>query len=107
MDKDSKDIEASLEHTISVGEGAEKRIVGARDVDEALKFLEANAGVVNFEDVDEKRLIRKVDLTLMPLMFLCYFLQYSDKTLINYAVRLPCLLHHVHLLIRDRASWAS
>ena len=57
-----------------------------RDVDEALKFLEANAGTVGLEDVDEKSLIRKVDWTLMPLMFLCYFLQYSDKTLINYAV---------------------
>ena len=86
MSKDIKDVEASLEQTLSVGEGTEKRIVDVRDVDEALKFLEANAGTVRLEDVDEKSLMRKVDWTLMPLMFLCYFLQYSDKTLINYAV---------------------
>jgi hypothetical protein len=81
-----KDIKANIDRTVSVGEGTEKRIVDVRDVDEALKFLEANASSINLEDVDEKRLMWKVDLTLMPLMFLCYFLQYSDKTLINYAV---------------------
>ncbi|KAH8895591.1 allantoate permease [Thozetella sp. PMI_491] len=34
---------------------------------------------------DEKRLVRKIDLMIVPLMFGCYFLQYLDKTLINYA----------------------
>lgn len=84
-----KDIEADIERTVSISAGSEKKIVGARDVDEALKFLEANADSINLEDVDEKKLMRKVDWMLMPLMFLCYFLQYSDKTLINYAVCNP------------------
>jgi hypothetical protein len=89
MGKDTKDVEASVEHTISVGMGAEKRIVDARDVDEALKFLEANSDTISLEHVNEKELMRKVDWTLMPLMLLCYLLQYSDKTLISAAV---CLL---------------
>jgi hypothetical protein len=57
--------------------------VEARDVDEAFQFnLEDRQyaeGVSN--DVNERHLLRKVDWMLMPLMFACYFLQYSDKTL--------------------------
>ena len=86
-----KDIEADIERTISVSAGSEKKIVEARDVDEALKYLEAAGDNINLEDVDEKKLMRKVDWMLMPLMFLCYFLQYSDKTLINYAVSWPLI----------------
>ncbi|KAK2595279.1 hypothetical protein QQS21_006994 [Conoideocrella luteorostrata] len=32
-----------------------------------------------------RRVVRKVDWAVMPLMFLCYFLQFLDKVLINYA----------------------
>lgn len=32
-------------------------------------------------DVDEKRVRRKIDRRVIPLMFACYFLQYLDKTL--------------------------
>lgn len=32
-----------------------------------------------------RRAVRKVDWAIMPLMFLCYFLQFLDKVLINYA----------------------
>lgn len=85
-DKEIKDVEASVERTVSVDVGAEKKIVGARDVDEALKFLEQNEHVVSIEDVDEKKLLRKIDWMLMPLMFLCYFLQYSDKTLSEFGI---------------------
>lgn len=86
IDNMGKDIEVDVEWTLSVGEGDEKRILDTRNVDEALKFLEAHAGTINLEDIDERKMMRKIDWTLMPLMFLCYFLQYSDKTLINYAV---------------------
>jgi MFS family permease len=32
-----------------------------------------------------RRAVRKIDWAIMPLMFLCYFLQFLDKVLINYA----------------------
>lgn len=32
-------------------------------------------------DVDEKKVLRKIDRRVIPLMFACYFLQYLDKTL--------------------------
>ena len=76
----TKDVEAAPNHVESVDVGKEK-MIGLKDVDEALKFLHAKAGTVGVESVDDKKLLRKVDWTMMPLMFLCYFLQYSDKTL--------------------------
>lgn len=93
-EKDRKDIEASIANgadinrTVSIGAGSEKRVLNSRDVDEALNFLESHGHTLNFEDVNEKKLMRRVDWMLMPLMFGCYFLQYSDKTLSKYTMSL-------------------
>ncbi|KAK7951065.1 uncharacterized protein PG986_006793 [Apiospora aurea] len=55
-----------------------------RDGDAALQYV--NKGeVIEMTPEDEKSLLRKIDLRIVPLMFGCYFLQYLDKTLINYA----------------------
>lgn len=51
----------------------------AGDVDEAFQFLH-NAHSVD-ANINERKFIRKVDWMLMPLMFMCYYLQYTDKTL--------------------------
>ncbi|KAM5347101.1 hypothetical protein ACJ41O_010106 [Fusarium nematophilum] len=52
--------------------------------DAALQFLNT-AHVTTMTAEDEKLLVRKIDIMIVPLMFGCYFLQYVDKTLINYA----------------------
>lgn len=51
------------------------------DGDAALRFLKGQqiAGVLTPED--EKKLVRKIDWMIMPLMWGCYCLQYLDKTL--------------------------
>lgn len=36
-------------------------------------------------DGQDSRLLRKVDWRIVPIMFACYFLQFLDKVLINYA----------------------
>lgn len=52
----------------------------ASNVDAALEFLHAgDASVVS--DIDEKKLVRKVDWMIIPLMWACYNLQYLDKVL--------------------------
>lgn len=54
--------------------------------DEALRFLahEQEAGVVL--NITETRALRwRIDLRIMPILMLIYFLQYLDKTLLNYA----------------------
>ena len=59
-----------------------EKIIASQDVDLALVFLRENASNVNqFVEINEKKLIRKVDWMLTPLMFACYYLQYTDKTL--------------------------
>lgn len=71
-----------LEATDSYGAG---KIIHGKNVDEALFFLEQNRDADDLPPVDDKRLMRKVDWMLMPLMFASYYLQYSDKTLMSYA----------------------
>ncbi|KAK3081903.1 hypothetical protein LTS18_012841 [Coniosporium uncinatum] len=41
--------------------------------------------VGQIEEVDAASVYRKVDWRIVPLMFLCYFLQFLDKVLVNYA----------------------
>lgn len=42
-------------------------------------------GVGNMDEIEIKAIYRKVDWQIVPLAFLCYFLQFLDKVLINYA----------------------
>ena len=64
-----------------------------KDADEALEFLEnhpraaeiAEEGAAILEDpVQLKKLIRKIDLTIAPLLAAVYFLQFLDKTTLSY-----------------------
>ncbi|KAK5113974.1 hypothetical protein LTR62_003097 [Meristemomyces frigidus] len=64
------------------------------DADEALAFLEthphaaaiAAEGAAILEDPKaQRRLLRKIDLTIAPLLACVYFLQYLDKTTLSYA----------------------
>ncbi|KAF7451346.1 hypothetical protein A1F99_031230 [Pyrenophora tritici-repentis] len=53
--------------------------------DEALNFLKNAHDVGELTPEGERRLLRKIDWMIMPLMWCCYCLQYLDKTLVNYA----------------------
>ena len=64
-----------------------------KDADEALSFLEnhpraaeiAEEGGAILEDpVQLKKLIRKIDFTIAPLLAAVYFLQFLDKTTLSY-----------------------
>jgi len=63
------------------------------DADEALSFLEnhpraaeiAEEGNAILEDPENlKKLVRKIDLTIAPLLACVYFLQFLDKTTLSY-----------------------
>jgi hypothetical protein len=56
-----------------------------KNADAALDFLRYEGEGVTMTAEDEKRLVRKIDWMIMPLMWCCYVAQYLDKTLINYA----------------------
>jgi len=49
--------------------------------DEALRFLKSHHAVGELSAAEEKKLVRKIDWMIMPLMWGCYCLQYLDKTL--------------------------
>ena len=64
-----------------------------QDADEALSFLEnhprsseiAEAGSAILEDPAQlKKLVKKIDLTIAPLLAAVYFLQFLDKTTLSY-----------------------
>ncbi|KAF2662582.1 MFS general substrate transporter [Lophiostoma macrostomum CBS 122681] len=55
------------------------------DADKALDFLRHNENGDEHLIVDEKKLVRRIDFMIVPIMFACYFLQYLDKSLLNYA----------------------
>jgi ACS family allantoate permease-like MFS transporter len=54
------------------------------DADEAFKIIQAGE-VITLTPADEKRLLRKIDLHIMPMLCLVYGLNYLDKTSISYA----------------------
>ncbi|GAB7356406.1 hypothetical protein MBLNU459_g7180t1 [Dothideomycetes sp. NU459] len=56
-----------------------------KNADAALDFLRSEGGAEQMSAEDERRLVRKIDWMIMPLMWCCYCAQYLDKTLINYA----------------------
>ena len=63
----------------------------SKNGDEALKFLKSAHDVGVLTPEDERRLVRKIDWMIMPLMWCCYCLQYLDKTLGMLALQ-PCVV---------------
>ena len=59
-----------------------------KNVDQAWKFLNEHRDAVAADgqpQVNMKSLRRKIDLRIVPLMFLCYTMQFLDKVILNYA----------------------
>lgn len=54
------------------------------EVDGALAFLR-NEADVGIAELDEKRLLRKIDWLIMPILFGVYVLQFVDKSLSMYS----------------------
>ena len=78
--------------TVSQDDGT-VTVANLNDADEALAFLEnhprraeiAEEGAAILEDpVRLRRLVRKIDLTIVPLLAGVYFLQFLDKTTLSY-----------------------
>ena len=63
---------------------AQKILQHSNDADEAMKAF-ANGEKVEIDEITNKRLLRRIDLHLMPLLCLIYGLNYLDKTTLSYA----------------------
>lgn len=86
MDSHQKtDIEKARDNSDDQPETLVGEIKDVSNADAALDFLQQHGDVREMTSEDERRLKRKIDWRIVPLMFGCYILQYLDKTLINYA----------------------
>lgn len=58
----------------------------SHDADEALKAFQSYEGqVITIDEATNKRLLRRIDWNLIPLMCVIYGLNYLDKTTLSYA----------------------
>ena len=58
----------------------------SNDADEAMKAFEGHEGqVLQIDEATNSRLLRKIDMNIMPLLCIVYGLNYLDKTTLSYA----------------------
>ncbi|KAI0393068.1 allantoate permease [Xylariaceae sp. FL0594] len=62
----------------------DEKTVSSRDLDENYEFFKARTDVEATEE-ELKKVVRKIDFRVVPILFLLYFLQYLDKNAINFA----------------------
>ncbi|KAL6696483.1 major facilitator superfamily domain-containing protein [Trichoderma pleuroticola] len=55
------------------------------DIDDAWKFLNEHRDAAGVAAVNINSLRLKIDLHIVPIMFLCYTMQFLDKVILNYA----------------------
>jgi hypothetical protein len=77
LDPEKKDLSVN---TNGIDAEAGTLSVPIGEVDAALEFLQKEGPAV-MSEMDEKKLVRKIDFMIMPLMWTCYNLQYLDKVL--------------------------
>ncbi|KAI4601006.1 hypothetical protein KJ359_013171 [Pestalotiopsis sp. 9143b] len=81
IEKKAASHEPGQQHEVGVIKHAD-----TNDADEAYKVFAAQAGEhLTITPEEERRLLKKIDWNLMPLLCLCYGLNYLDKTAISYA----------------------
>lgn len=82
MSLKEKDLEsADLESPRDSSPAEAGQVLHVNNADAALAFLNDESTGREMTAEDEKKLVRKIDWMIMPLMWSCYCLQYLDKTL--------------------------
>lgn len=81
-----KSLPAPLADAIRNGSVSKEILQHSNDGDEALKaFMSHQGEVIELDEATNKRLLRKIDWNLMPVMCIVYGLNYLDKTTLSYA----------------------
>lgn len=71
-----------------IEQGSDKKdSLDVKHNDEALRVLAAYDGEQTWTEAEEKKLLRKIDWKLMPVLCITYGLQYYDKAMLSQAVR--------------------
>lgn len=78
------------------------------DADEAYKVFAAQGGeVIVITPEEERRLLRKIDLNLMPLLCIVYGLNYLDKTTVSYASVMGLKVSHPNKIWVEHEKFVS
>lgn len=100
-----KEYEGSIpekgEHELTKGE-----LLTSDANDEAAKVISSYNGPLNWTPEEEKRILRKIDFRLMPILCITYLLQYWDKAVLGQAA-LFGLVQELQLQIGNRYSFSS
>jgi len=67
--------------------------------------LSSQGSQSQFNDINEKQVIRKADWHILPLLFTAYFLQFMDKIVLNYANVMG--LQRDLKMVGNEFSWAG
>ncbi|KAK0624228.1 major facilitator superfamily domain-containing protein [Immersiella caudata] len=97
LSDNSRDVEASSKAEV---------VVDTVHTDEAMKVLAAYTGEQTWTDDEEKKIRRRIDWKVLPILFLTYTLQYYDKAMISQAA-LFGLREDLGLTVGNRYSWMA
>nr|QFR37164.1 MFS transporter [Cyberlindnera americana] len=104
LEKSAVQVEATEILEFQVGE-TEVIKTGKKAVDEAFQFLEGKDCSYSIEE--ERRVVRKIDSRILPLLFLLYCVQFADKVSLGYAA-LMGIRDDTHLdSSSQQYSWVS
>lgn len=73
------------------------------DLDDAFKYLHDH-GNAESTDIDLATLRRKIDWRIVPIMFVCYVLQFVDKVVINVSCNTQLLCYPLCYVSNNVAS---
>ncbi|KAG5988322.1 hypothetical protein E4U43_004786, partial [Claviceps pusilla] len=85
---DEKATKTDIHHTASSSSsdnanGSLSANGGITNVDAAWTFLDHHRDIAGVDAVDLNALRRRIDWHIVPLMFLCYTMQFLDKVILN------------------------
>ncbi|RCK65777.1 Allantoate permease [Candida viswanathii] len=103
----SHDLEDNKPHILtSITSPGSKEIKITNNVDQAMKFaLDHKGEILELDPKEARRLVRKIDLFLLPVMCLLYCFQFMDKLTTSYASVMG-LRDDLHMH-GDMYSWTS
>ncbi len=101
-----KEKSIQMEEAVDKTESKAAIAVDKRHLDEAMTVLASYSGPQTWDDEEEQRVRKKIDRRLLPILVICYGLQYYDKAMISQAA-LFGLRTDLELTVSNRFSFAS
>ncbi|KAF3913437.1 hypothetical protein ABW21_db0206037 [Orbilia brochopaga] len=101
-----KELEAATAKTLGGSNAIVTKIIAHSDnADDALKAFEGYDHGVKIDPETNRKLLRKIDLHIMPLLCVVYMLQFVDKVSLSYG-SVTGLRQDLHL-VGDNYSWLA